>query len=77
VPKPKRKDLITTIQLEKETRDFLRKLVVHADEHNYEALFSKHIVPLLKKAARSDDPVKIGEWFLRKQERAPEPPTPA
>lgn len=74
MPKPKRKDEITTIQLEKETRDFLRKMVVHADEHHYEGLFSEHIIPLLKREAHSEDPVKIGEWFLRKKEKAPSPP---
>ena len=74
MPKPKRKEQITTVQLEKDTRDFLRKLVVHAEEHCYEGLFSKHIIPLLKKEAHTTDPVKVGEWLLQRKERAPSPP---
>ena len=58
---------VTTIQVKKETKDFLRILTTHSGETGYEALLTKQIIPILQKEAGSRDPVKIGKWLNQRR----------
>jgi hypothetical protein len=70
------RDSVTTIQLKKETRDFLRTIKVYSVEvgvegdPGYEGLFVNHIIPLLKKAAGSSSPMQIGKWLRKSSDEA-------
>jgi len=77
------KESVTTIQLKKDTRDFLRTLKIYSVEPGldrdpgYEALFSNHIIPLIKKAAGSSSPMQIGKWLRERSgegKKGKEPP---
>ena len=55
---------ISTIQLKKPTKAFLRMLVVATNEGCYDDVLSKYMIPLLEKSAGTKDPVKIGKWII-------------
>jgi hypothetical protein len=65
---------VTTIQVKKETKEYLHIVTAHSGETGYEALLTKQIIPMLQKKAGSEDPVVVGKWLSQHRQKTPPVP---
>jgi len=55
---------VSTVQLKKETKEFLRILIAHTKVRCYDDVVAMYLRPLVEKSAGTKDPVKISKWLM-------------